>query len=104
MPPGTERWQVSSGGGRTPAWGRDSRELFYPIGQKMLAVDVHAAASFSTGVPHMLFPVKTTDGPNTLFAVTPDGQRFLVPIGRSVEIDSPIIVVQNWWVAMGKKK
>jgi hypothetical protein len=32
------------------------------------------------------------------FAVTPDGQRFVVPVQRSANVDatSPLVVVLNW--------
>jgi len=49
--------QGSTGGGTTPRWRRDGKELFYAASDgKLMAVDVHAdAQSFKPGVPHALF-------------------------------------------------
>jgi serine/threonine-protein kinase len=38
----------------------------------------------------------------TGYAVTAEGQRFLIYSDQAVETDSPIIVVQNWWAALRK--
>jgi len=32
------KWQISTGGGKEPMWARDSRELFYRNGQKMMSM------------------------------------------------------------------
>ena len=64
-----------------------------------MAVDVtlREGSSFFSGTPHALFRF-TAPG----FAVTADGQRFLIHSDQSAEQDSPIIVVQNWWAALRK--
>jgi len=68
---------VTSGGGRTPLWRGDGKELFYigPDGMAT-AVEVDAGAAFHAGAPKALFPVT----PGILFwDVSPDGTRFLMP-------------------------
>jgi hypothetical protein len=67
---------------------------------QFMAVDVSTGASFSADAPHALFhdPQATGGG----YAVSADGQRFLVYSDESSDTDSPIIVVQNWWVALKK--
>jgi dipeptidyl aminopeptidase/acylaminoacyl peptidase len=89
-----ERVLVSLGGGTTPRWRGDSRELFYlaPNG-KMMAVDVIPGPRFQAGTPSPLFQTP----PGTLaFDVTADGKRFLLvtPAGPSASV--PFTVVLNW--------
>jgi Tol biopolymer transport system component len=69
---------VTSGGGRTPLWRGDGKELFYiaPDGTAT-AVEVHAGAAFQAGAPKPLFKVPS----GVLFwDVSPDGNRFLMPV------------------------
>jgi Tol biopolymer transport system component len=71
---------VTSGGGRTPLWRSDGKELFY-ISQDGMAtgLEVKAGATFQTGVPKPLFKVPA----GLLFwDVAPDG-RFLMPVPGS---------------------
>jgi eukaryotic-like serine/threonine-protein kinase len=76
---------VARGGGTTPLWSGDGKELFYinPDGMAT-AVEVHAGATFQTGVPKPLFKVPA----GLLFwDVSPnssgDGARFLMPVPGS---------------------
>jgi eukaryotic-like serine/threonine-protein kinase len=69
---------VTSGGGRTPLWRGDGKELFYigPDGMAT-ALEVKAGTAFQTGVPKALF--KVPDG-LLFWDVAPDGKRFLMPV------------------------
>jgi eukaryotic-like serine/threonine-protein kinase len=99
MPPAVGRWQVSQGGGSSPLWRADGKELFFRgAGASHMAVDVKLTDTFSAGVPHELFSGAGTTGD---YAVTPDGQRFLYRTQGS-EGDAPIVVLQNWWLALKK--
>ncbi len=71
---------VTSGGGRTPLWRGDGKELFYigPDGMAT-ALEVKAGTAFQTGVPKALF--KVPDG-LLFWDVAPDG-RFLMPVPGS---------------------
>lgn len=99
-PPGKGRWQISIRGGLAPHWRRDGTELFFSSGEELMAVDVtlRDGASISAGTPHALFRIPISGG----YAVTADGQRFLVYSNQSSDEVSPIIVVQNWWAALQK--
>ncbi|MGA2882565.1 MAG: hypothetical protein ABSG13_26725 [Bryobacteraceae bacterium] len=73
---------VTSGGGRTPLWRGDGKELFYisPDGTAT-GLEVKAGATFQVGVPKPLFKVPA----GLLFwDVSPnssgDGTRFLMPV------------------------
>ena len=90
--PGTvPRLQVSAEGGFGPQWRGDGRELFFVSpDETMMAVSmVSAGATIQAGAPVALF-AKPFGG----YAVTADGQRFLVGV---VSADgSPITILLNW--------
>ena len=94
------KWQISTGGGEQPSWRRDGKELFYiGEGQKLFAVAVDATSStFRRTTPRGLFEIRS--GANlwtrNQYAVTQDGQRFLVNTSVETSPPSPITVVINW--------
>jgi hypothetical protein len=95
--------QVSSGGGSTPLWARNGRELFFLRGDNsMMAVPVTLGPPLRVGEPQALFQRRgALSGllPSwyTPWDVAPDGRFIMV---RSVETDpgtdAPLIVVENW--------
>jgi Tol biopolymer transport system component len=95
------KWQVSTDGGLEPAWNRNGRELFYRIGDRMMAVETTTQSGFSVGKPRVLFEGRyvTTGFPlnGTAYDVAPDGQRFLMvkEIERT-QSTAQINVVLNW--------
>jgi serine/threonine protein kinase/Tol biopolymer transport system component len=96
--PGTGgKWQVSTDGGDEPRWAGSGRELFYLHGNTMMAVDVKASPTFSSGTPHVLFAGKyETPGGVQNYAVTPDGQKFVMLKKQSDSSPPEIDVVLNW--------
>lgn len=69
---------LTSGGGRTPLWRGDGKEIFYIDQDGMVtAMGVNTTAGFKAGTPKRLF--KTPEGV-TFWDVTPDGGRFLMPV------------------------
>jgi Tol biopolymer transport system component len=69
---------ITNGGGRTPLWRADGREIYYigPDGNVM-AIELDAKTKAPAGTPKPLF--KVPDG--VLFwDVSPDGTRFLMPV------------------------
>jgi hypothetical protein len=96
--------QVSRDSGSHPVWRADGRELFYlGVDQTMMAVPIGERGSFDAGLPQALFPARAVLGSNQAYAVTKDGQRFLVN-ARSAPPSSvaPLTVVLNWTVAFQK--
>jgi Tol biopolymer transport system component len=94
------KWRVSSGGGDAPRWNPNGRELFYVSGDKMMAVDVTTAGSFSMGTPKMLF-----EGQGVFnWDISPDGQRFLMvkPV-EPQQAATQINVVLNWFEELNQK-
>jgi Tol biopolymer transport system component len=80
---------VSSGGGTSPRWRKDGRELFYQSRGAVMAVSVDAA---SVGRPTELF---RAPGIQTGWSVSADGQRFLVA-APSRQSAPAFTVVVNW--------
>ena len=90
--------RVSTNSGVQPRWRRDGTELFYISADlKLMAVDVKTGPStFETGVPRQLFDTRLVapEGRN-IYAVTSDGQRFLINSGES-PFGAQLNVVMNW--------
>ena len=111
FPAGDSTWPVSVGGGVWPRWRRDGKEIFYLNPPRLMAVGATATGStFESGVPHELFDSGVTLPPHVttlnLYAVSPDGQRFLFPIPAPNNTggiaSSSITVVLNWPAALKK--
>jgi len=69
---------VTNGGGRTPLWRADGKEMFYMTQDgTVMAVDVSATAGFKTGAAKPLFKVPAGV---VFWDVSPDGTRFLMPV------------------------
>jgi len=92
------RWRVSTSGGSQPRWRRDGKELFYiSADRKLMAVDVKLGKTFESGEPKALFGTRvfTLAAFRNFYAVTADGQRFLIN-STIEETSAPINVVVNW--------
>ena len=103
--PGMKR-QVSTEGGTGPVWNPGGRELFYQIGDKMMAVDISTQPVFSAGKPKILFERKYLPSPAALpnYDVSPDGQRFLmVSAGEQEHTATQINVVLNWFEELKRR-
>jgi serine/threonine-protein kinase len=97
------RWQVSTGGGTRPAWGRNGRELFYlDASQKLTGVAVQTTGpTFIAGIPVKVLDTKYANPfPARWYDVSPNGERFLmIKDTPAAEHATPIsmIVVEHWY-------
>ncbi|MEZ5364541.1 MAG: protein kinase [Bryobacterales bacterium] len=105
FPTGDRRWQVTDAGGESPRWTRNGKELIYRAGGRLMAVEVERRGEelfFSD--PTELFQDPTLlSGPRRPgYAVTPDGDEFLLPepVGRPTP---PTIRVALHWLADYKR-
>ena len=79
------RSQISTEGGVWPRWRGDGKELFFNVAPNIMAADIRISEqSVQPGVPHGLFPhgnpsLTTHTAAYHRYAVTADGQRFLMP-------------------------
>ena len=91
------KWQVSKDGGSYPKWRRDGKEMFYlAADRKIMAVEVHAGATFQASVPMPLFETRISFAFRH-FTVTGAGRGFLVPTPTGEAWSStPATVVLNW--------
>ena len=101
------RLQVSIDGGRSPAWRRDGRELFYMRGEDgreiLLAADFFAGTPARAGRPRRLFDIDDAElgfscQPIRCYDVAPDGRTFYTT--RQHVVHPPLVthitLVQNW--------
>ena len=107
FPAASGQTQISIAGGMQPEWRRDGKELFYISADgKLTAVPVTTdGPTFSAGTPHALFDVEVPEANppyQTDYAVTADGQRFLV----NTVVDQPthpaLTVILNWTAGLKK--
>jgi hypothetical protein len=99
--------QISTDGGTDPVWRRQGGELYYRVGDKMMAVDVRTQPTFIAGRPRVLWEGHYSHGMSSScgspgvtsfnYDVTPDGQRFLMVKDVDQDVASNRIeVVLNW--------
>ncbi len=80
-----------------PVWSGDGRELFYRIGDRMMAVTVETEPQFRASAPVELFEGhygRTRGGEGSNYDASPDGTRFLMLSGG--ERPSQLEVIVNW--------
>ena len=101
------KWQISTDGGTEAVWNPNGRELFYRSGDRMMAADIATQPNFSAGKPKILFerPYELNEGNNANYAVSPDGQRFLMlkPTEQELAAPAQINVVLNWFEELKQK-
>ncbi len=100
------KWQISTSGGSFPQWRADGKELFFQgPDQTISAVEVRSGADFEAGAPKALFKASLTEWEylGYRWAVSPDGQRFLVNTPSGAEEAARFVVVLNWTAGMGRK-
>jgi serine/threonine protein kinase len=102
------KFQISSNGGAQPRWNKNGKEIFYvSLDSKMMATPVKLSSdgqALEPGRPAVLFPVRIAGGPllgllgpnKQQYAVSSDGQRFLVNLAVDEGAASPITLIYNW--------
>ena len=106
FPDRAEKWQISTRGGYDPRWSGNGRELFYlSPEQRMMSVPIRTTPSFDPGTPadlfgaHVLFP-----GPGVEhYAVTDDGQTFILYTTAATRSLPSTTVVVNWTADFGAR-
>lgn len=91
FPPTGARFQISRDGGTLPRWSRNGELFFQAPDGTMMSTSIKTSSSFEFTTPKPLFRIELTDS----FAVTNDGQRFLVKVPEEAET-APLTVVVNW--------
>jgi serine/threonine-protein kinase len=101
------KWQVSSGGATFPVWAPDGKEIFLGQDQGLIeTVDVDTRdGTFRASRPRKLFqgPFASVTGDDSMYTVSPDGQRFVLFQGEVDQTTSGhehIRVVSNWFAEL----
>lgn len=99
--------QVSNGGGCTPLWRKDGKELFYmnEHGALMSMAAVEAGSRLETGPPKQLFQPDIRNGSSCMgqYGVTANGEKFLViETPRLPGGNTQMHVVSNWDAPRGQ--
>jgi serine/threonine protein kinase len=104
FPVPASKLQVSTGGGQSPRWRHDGKQLFFVSDDRhIMSVDVGARGnSLVLGVPHAL-AAPTVNAPSSGLSsfgpveVSPDGKRLLVSMTKNAsDAAQPATLVINW--------
>jgi len=87
------KWQLSSGGGRSPTWSRDGKQLYFVGAGKLMSVPIQNAEQFEFGAAVEL-PFATRDIEDFVAGPGPDQLIVLKHTGDSQ--GPPLEVVLNW--------
>jgi Tol biopolymer transport system component len=101
FPSGAPGWPVSTNGGWAPRWSRNGRELFYiALDGMLMSVPVHSGANLELGAPQSLFQTGLRQTPMqtimSQYAVSHDGQRFLLNAPVPEDLPATITAVVGW--------
>ena len=91
---------ISSNGGWSPRWRGDGKELFFlSLDGTVMVAGIDTTKGFRATVPQPLFPTNSSRNDANQYAVSRDGQRFLI-LRRGPS--TPITVVLNWPAILAK--
>ena len=101
------KWQVSSGGATYPVWSGDGKEIFLGDVQGVIqAVDVDTSdGSFRAGRPRELFqgPFADLTTDESMYTVSPDGQRFVLfqgEVDQTASGHEHVRVISDWFAEL----
>jgi eukaryotic-like serine/threonine-protein kinase len=93
--PGRRR-KISLGGGHSPVWSRDGRELFYSVGNGLVATALSTTGGVEVLTRTLLFEGPFDGWPySALYDVAPDGQHFITVRSGEV-VRGQLVTVLNW--------
>lgn len=102
------KWQISPNGGAEPRWSRDGTELVFIGGDRKLVATAASmrGSGLEIGAATPLFdmpilgPLAGRTAWQKYYAVSSDGQRFLIKSGIEETSSSPMTIVLNWTSAI----
>ena len=102
FPSGEGRWQVSVDGGTEVSWSANGDELFYAdLEDNLFSVSVSTQPAVLLGKPQRLFSLR--EKRLKRFAVTADGQRFLMAQALGDEAASRALYLLQGWPGLLKQ-
>jgi Tol biopolymer transport system component len=110
FPKGAGKWQLTRGGGFQPHWRRDGKELYYVTSDgRIVALEVRGRPPvFEAGAATSLFRARMASGLDSssawnTYAVSADGQRFLINRLAEAAERAPLMLVLDWEAEIGKR-
>ena len=95
-----DRQPVSVGGGYSPVWSLDGRELFYQAQNRLMVVPIATDPTLTLGTLEMLFEWPYISLLARSYDLAPDGRFLMVRPGDVTVSDSEaraqVVLVQNW--------
>ncbi|HSE50740.1 MAG TPA: protein kinase [Gemmatimonadales bacterium] len=107
---GDGRWQISTQGGEEPVWAPSGRELFYRTTgasvDTQMVMEVATGAVFVPGARRALFPLGryVTNDIHQQYAVSPDGQRFVMIRAPEAGRTEHLVVVENFFEVLSRPR
>lgn len=92
--------QISVDGGSQPIWSQDGHELFFINNGLLMVVPVKTSPSFEPGLPTPLFQTNMYSTGRLNYAVSRDGQRFLVTTPSALIQTVALTVRTNWTASL----
>jgi serine/threonine-protein kinase len=101
-PSRAERWQISHGGGKSPRWSRDGRQLFYLTRDSLVAVQVSSGPEFAVQSQHALFSTAGFDtDPRAAYDVLPGDAGFIMlKLGAAQKSTLRLVMLDDWRAAL----
>jgi Tol biopolymer transport system component/tRNA A-37 threonylcarbamoyl transferase component Bud32 len=101
-------WQVSTDGGTEPLWSRDGRQLIYRNANgDLVSASISVGPTFAVGKRTILFNARDywSNDTSHYYAVTPDGQRFLMvrSVTPAADVGGKLTLVENWFGEVARK-
>ena len=100
------RVQVSTNGGRAPAWGRNGAEIYYWQSGMMAVTARPTSTGLTVDAPRKLFAGRfSMTGPVRGYDVAPDGNRFLMAVLKDPPPQPSIelVLVANWFEELKRR-
>jgi Tol biopolymer transport system component len=107
FPGSSGKWMISPAGGSQPRWRRDGKELFFvALDGRMMSVPVKTDSGFEPGAATALFEMPEFQqglfAGAFAYAVSGDGQRFLILRSAEPANLRPVTVMTNWLAGVKK--
>ncbi|MBI3401802.1 MAG: protein kinase [Acidobacteria bacterium] len=98
------KYQISRNGGMQPLWRGDGKELFFlTVDGTIMSAEIRTGLQFEMSIPRALFPAEVLElATGREYAVTKDGQRFLVLVPPPRLNQTALTVVVNWLASVQK--
>ena len=95
-PPTGDAWRVSMGGGASPLWSRDGRELYFTSATKMMAAPVSTRPTLAIGKPIELFDGGFNGNRARDFDVAADGRFVAINVPGGNAGQRELRVLLDW--------